>query len=259
MPADHGVDGVSRRTGEITHQDAILAHELVDERRLADVGTSHDRDAHLPIASPLSAHGRAGLNAAPGPFGKASHHDVQQVANPQAMLGRNRERRRHSQALEIRRRCRGPRVVHLVDGQHQRNTRAPHLPDDVLIGGNQSLPRIDQDDDDRRRLQLAKSPLGHRRLQRIRAGPEHPADVHQLEFGPEPLHRMAHHVASGPRHRGNDCPPAPRHAVEQRRLPDVRASHEHDAQVAAGLLGHGWGRLRIAAELLDSRKLPYLC
>ena len=60
---DHRVDGVARRARHVVHDGALLAQELVEERRLAHVGPADDGDAR-----------RAGVPVTPGAAASAWVH-----------------------------------------------------------------------------------------------------------------------------------------------------------------------------------------
>ena len=82
-----GVDGVARRAGHVVHDRALLADELIEQRRLADVGSPHDRDAQravvvivatssISISSPSSSTMRSSRSPGPRPCWRAHRERI---------------------------------------------------------------------------------------------------------------------------------------------------------------------------------------
>ena len=222
------------------------ARQQVDERRLAHVRTADDRDPDL--VRPVRPHrGRFHALAA----GQPAHGFIEQVADPEAVLGRNGYQGRDAQGAELIDAPGRLPVVHLVDGQHHRYAGAPRAVGHLPIGGHEAVAAVDQQDDEVGGVERPEPLLRDRLLQRIGAGPEQPARVDQLERRAEPLGLGRDDVARRAGNRRHDGPPGPADPVEQRRFSDVGTSDEHDRSVTAhsGCWRHGGGRTRLARRL----------
>jgi len=89
-------DGVARRAGLVERDDALLAEQRVDERRLADVRTPDDGDLDAtPARRRRLVVYDAGRNL------DAVERDVNEVAHVLAMLGRDRKRLAEAELVEV--------------------------------------------------------------------------------------------------------------------------------------------------------------
>ena len=89
---DDGVDRVARGAGHVVHDRALVAHEAVEQRRLADVRAADDRDREDAVVGR-----RRSASSARG-LGQRVDERVEEVAAPPAVDGRHRVRGRRGRA-----------------------------------------------------------------------------------------------------------------------------------------------------------------
>ncbi len=119
-------------------------------------------------------------------------------------------------------------VVGLVDGQHDRQAGLPELLRDRLVAGDQPFASIDKKHQQIGAGNGALSLQDDQFVQRILAGAVKSARVSELERHPSPRCRKRQRIARRPGNRRDDRASRANDAVEEGRLPDVRASDQHD-------------------------------
>ena len=207
-------------------QHALLAEQAVDQRRLADVGLAHEREAGSAVSPSLlgAQRRRAALVAR-----AASPTDrVQQLADAAAVAGRDREHLAGSRARRPRRRPPRACAVDLVGGdQHRlarlRAARAPPRCRRAVTPSRASTTNTTRSASSSARSDCwrmaPRMPVG-RRVQ--------PAGVDDAEARRAPVARAVAAVAGDAGHVLDQRRPAADQAVEQRRLADVRPPDQRD-------------------------------
>ena len=237
VPGEARVDGVARRPRDLADEHPFLPQQEVDERRLADVGPPDDGDREVG-RPPRRGRVRVRLRPRTAPPRQARHDGVQQIADAEAMLGRDRHDGRDGEAVELLDALLGPAVVDLVDRENHGTTRPADVRRDLLVGRDDAVPPVGHQHDDGSRVERRGALHGHGLLERVGAGSVHAARVDQLELRPQPFRRVAQHVAGRSRRRGHDRAARTGDAVEERRLADVGAPGQHDAGLTIRLPAH---------------------
>jgi hypothetical protein len=93
----------------------LLSGKAVDQRGLADVGATDDREVHHGLV----VGGRLAILAGP-----ELHHPVEQVAGAEPLRGRDGDRVAQAQGVELRGCGQLARRVDLVGRDHHRHRRA---------------------------------------------------------------------------------------------------------------------------------------
>ncbi len=226
LELDELVDGVARGARGLVHDDALGARELVEQRRLADVGAPDERDATRPLGE-RDAVRRLG--------GQRGHGGIEQVTRPAAVQRRDRVGLTEPEAPQRGRVGLPARSVHLVGAQHHGLLGLAQQPDHVLVGRGRADRRVDDEDHRVRERDGDLGLLGHARVD---AGDVDlpAARVDEGEPAAGPLGGVADAVA---RHAGrvlDDGLAAPEDAVDERGLADVRTPDDGEDGQDLGLL-----------------------
>ncbi len=136
FPLQRRIERVARGAGDGTHDGSILLQESVEQRGLANVGPAHDRDVDAMILWRFLC--RRNLR----------YDLIQQVAGARAVMGRDRICFAQTELVELERALPASFVVRLVHCQHHWSAGTSQYLGHVLIGGRDSILRIDQEDDD---------------------------------------------------------------------------------------------------------------
>ena len=122
----------------------------------------------------------------------------------------------------------GSVVVHLVDGQHDRDATDAELSSHLVVSRNRSLAPVHDEDHHVDGPGSLPATVGDRLPHRIFADPHDAAGVDQREDPLLPLDRPRQHVPGRPGDRRHDCPACSGQSVEDRRLADVGPPYEGD-------------------------------
>ena len=114
---------------------ALLAEQLVEERRLADVRPAEDRDADRVVVGHDAARDA----------GQAVEHLVEQVAGVRAVQRRDRERVAEAEAVQLERERRLRRVVDLVREQQHVLLRLAQDLRELLVARRDAGARVDDE------------------------------------------------------------------------------------------------------------------
>ena len=125
----HRVDRVARRAGHLGDDRPLLAEQLVQQARLADVRPAEDRDADRLVAD-------RGLGGA----GQRRDDRVEQVAGAVAVQRGERDRVAEPEPVELERVHVAARVVDLVREQEHRLVRAAQDRGQLLVAGRDARP-----------------------------------------------------------------------------------------------------------------------
>ena len=117
------LDRVARGAGLVEGDDALLAHQRVDQRRLADVGAADDGDAGMASFFLLAL----------GFLGKFFQHQVHQLAHAFAVGGGNGGGRAEAELVELGDRDVGLHALGLVDGEIHRGLQFAELLRDIPV------------------------------------------------------------------------------------------------------------------------------
>ncbi len=145
--------------GMLAHHHALLAQEPVDERRLADVRPSDDRDRGL-------VRGVRSLGCA-APIGQPGNDLVEQLGDAVAMLGGNLDHRLEPQLVKLEHAPARAAIVGLVHRHHDRPAHHADAARDLLVARDQTLASIHDEDEEIRGLQRFKPLLDDQRVQRV--------------------------------------------------------------------------------------------
>ena len=193
----------------------------IEQRGLSDVGAADDGDRR-----------RGGSATWRRATGREAGDDlVQQIAGPLPVLGGDLDHRLEAHGVELDRAAAGLPIVGLVDRDNHRHVGRAQAGGNLLVGRHQPFA-VDDEHDDVRGLHRAQALRKHQCVQRILAGPEHPASIGERERDVLPLGRLAVHVAGGPRNRGHDCLAGAGDAVGQGGLADVRPADQNHRRTA---------------------------
>ena len=214
---EHGVDRVARRSGDVGDDRPLLADELVEERRLADVRPAEDRDANLVVRDrPL----RLG--------GEPLEDLVEQVARVGAVQAGQRERVAEAERVELDGQVVARRVVDLVRQHQDRLLGAPQDVGELLVAGRDAGLGVD---DEQHEVGLADRGArldGDLLRHRARVGDVDAARVDQQEALAVPLADERLAIARRALLGVDDRGARGGEPVDQRRLPDVREAHDRD-------------------------------
>ena len=97
-----------------------------------------------------------------------------------------------------------------------------------MVAGHESLPSIDDEDEEIRRHDRAAPALEHELVQRILAGAEHAARINDIERHTAPLRLLRDHVTRRACDRRDDRAACAGDPVEQGGLADVGPAYEDD-------------------------------
>ena len=212
---DPGVDRVAGRAGEGGDDHPLFAQELVDERRLADVGPADHREPRRLVL--LGPRLRQTLD-----------DEVEEVARPEPLGGRDRDRVAQPEPVELGRETGLGRGVDLVGRHHHRHRPAAQLAGELGVAGAQPRPGVDHQQRElglrQRRPGLAADRLG----QVARLGRVHAAGVHQRKDAAVPVGLDLLAIPGDPRLLVDHGLAAPAEAVDERRLAHVRIADYRD-------------------------------
>jgi hypothetical protein len=215
--AKDGVDRVARRSRLVGDDHALLAHDRVDEARLADVRAPEHRHADrvpVDLRRPLA--------------GQALDDEVQEVARPVPVQGRDRERIAETQTVELDRLVVAARVVDLVGHDEHRLARPSEDVGHLLVAGRDSRLRVDDEDDEigllHRAARLLRDLLGQRRV----VSDVDPARVHEDEALAGPLADDILAIACHAGRLEDHGLPGRGQAVDEGRLADVGEADDGD-------------------------------
>src|SRR4051794_10411192 len=211
------VDRVARRARDLGDDHALAAQEAVDQRRLADVRATDDREADDVVVLLL------GLA-----LGEHVDDPVQQVPGPEPLGGGDRLRIAEPEAVEVGGQRHVADVVDLVGGEDDRLGPAAQEVGELLVPGPGAGARVDDQDGDlgvvERRLGLLADRAGHR----VVVEHVHAAGVDQREAAPVPLGRDLVAVARDAGARMDHRLARARQPVDERRLADVGIADDGD-------------------------------
>ena len=122
---DELVDGVDGGAGHVVHDDPVGLGQLVEQRRLADVGPADDGDAAGSADLAVRLGGR---------FGQCREDRVEHVAGAAAVQRGDRERLAETEVPQRRGLGLGALVVDLVGGEHDGLAGAAQDLHDGLVG-----------------------------------------------------------------------------------------------------------------------------
>ena len=234
------LDGIARRARGVEGDDALLAEQGVDQRRLADVGAADDGDAH-----------GIGLLLFVLRVGEGFEGQLDQPAHPFAMRGRNGVRLAQPEFVEFRLDHAGIHAFRLVDRDQHRTVDAAQAVGDFLVVRRDAGARIDDEEDcvglGDRLLGLARHFAEDAVLdQRFEtAGVDH-----QIRLATQ-LAVPVVAVAGQPRQVGDDGVARPGQAVEQGRLADVGAADQDQGRLHRASI-----RLRLPPEVCTRNPEP---
>ncbi len=223
---DDGVDRVARRARHVVHDCTLVADQAVEERRLADVRATDDRDAG--DVGPVLVNSSRGSTS-----GKSFDELVEQIAGAEAVQRRHREGLAQAERHE-RPDVAAPRfAVDLVRDQQHRALRSPQPLGDARVLFGDADRGVDDED---HRVGLAHGALRLRAHLLVERGStrEPPARVDDAELGALPLRVERLAVAGDTRKLLDDRVAATHHPVHERRLADVRPSDDGDDGEAHG-------------------------
>ena len=206
-----GIDGVASGARNGRDDGALVAEHGVEQRALAYVRPAHD-------GHPDGLHGLAQVLLGR----KGFDHLVQEVAEPQAVLGGYAERLTQAQLPVLVDIVLGDLGVVLVDGQQHRDGAAAQDGGDLVVLGSQAHLAVHQEDGDRRfgQRQVGLSP--HVVAERLVAEKVDAAGVHHDELAAVPLAVAFLAVASDTRHGRHHRVAASRDPVEKRGFANIR-------------------------------------
>jgi hypothetical protein len=258
VPGEQRVDRVARRPRRLAHDHSLFAQQPIDERRLTRIRPADDRDRDFLPGNRLVRRLGRDLVRLGGRFlvphtphaRKAQDDLVEQIADPDPVLGGNLEHRIEPELIEVDDAGKGAAVIRLVDGEHRRLVGCAQRLRDLSVAADQPLAAIYNEDKEIRVGDRAMPALQHQLVQRIFARAEHAAGVGQLELRILPLDALREDVTCRPGDGGDDRAPRMREAIEECRLADVGAADEHDGRKGSGHrsvgpLGGGAGRSKV--------------
>ena len=209
------VDRVARRTGGIRDDQPFLAEEPVDERRLADVRATHDRDPQ-----------RLG-NAVTVGVGEALDDQVEEVPGVLAVRRRHRDRIPCPEVVELVE-VGALRIVDLVRDEEPGLPGVPQQLHEACVTRMEPGLRIHHQQHQvslgDRLLHLALDRQVHREVRVL----DDPAGVDEPEVATIPLGEREVAVTGRARFLAHDRVIIADDAVEERRLPDVGTSDQRD-------------------------------
>ena len=165
----------------------------------------------ISVSSSLAVTGRA------APPGSIEMTLVEQIADPEPMLGGDPEHRLQTQPMDIICSSLGPRPLDLVDGYDHRDAGLANPLGDVVICRNETVSSaIDQQQDKICRFEGTEPLARDLGVERISARPKQAPGVNEHELRPLPLDWCLEHVAGRTRHRRHDGPAATHESVKQR-------------------------------------------
>ena len=215
-----GIDSVPRRTGNIADNHALLAENLVDQRRLAHIRPSDDGNPYL-----------VGVGVLARIVGKVCRHRVEKVAEIQRIRRGNGNRIAESQIVKFIDVSFLLRAVDFVDREHHGLFRRAKHPRNFLVRRGHSRAPV-HDEHNHIGLIDGNPCLFPDRRQELLVLELDSARVHHRERASQPLRVRVNTVASHARHIvHNRNTPFP-YLVEQRRFPDIRPSHDSHNQLA---------------------------
>ncbi len=226
------VDRVARRPWLVECDHPFFPEQRVDERRLADVGSTDDRDPNGLLAGLRACVVRGwnrGRRHGQGELGKL--RDVFAVG------GRNRVRLTEPELVELVRRAAGCQPLRLVGGENDGPAGAAQKVGDVTVLLGQPLPGVDHEDHDIGLGDCLACLPGHFVKDAVLRHRFEPTRVDD-QIGPvadPPPAIMS--IAGQPGKIGDERGTRPRQAIEQRRLADIGAADENDG----GKHGRGYG------------------
>ena len=219
-------DGVAGDAGLRTGEQALLAEQPVDQRRLADVRTADHRDANgtVGVRIDLLILGRRG-----GVLRQGGADRVVEVGEALAVLGGERDRIAEAERVGLG--GAGARAsLALVGDDDHRLAGAPHDVGEGAVDRRQAAAHVDQE---QHRVGAADRHLGlrhHARGQAVGRGlveargvDDREAQVAEAPLALAPVARHARPVID------QREPPADQ-AVEQGRLADIRPSHDGESE-----------------------------
>ena len=204
--------------GHVVHDRALLAEQLVEERRLADIRPAEDRDADRVVVGHDAARDA----------GQPVEHLVEQVAGVRAVQRRDRERVAEAEAVQLERERRLRRVVDLVREQQDILLRLAQDLSELLVAGCDAGAGVDDEEHEVGLGDRGACLLRDLAGDRMWVDDVDAAGVDQQEVEPVPLRdqllavarralRLVHHRLT---RRGEP--------VDERRLADVRETHDRD-------------------------------
>ena len=214
---EHRVDRVARRARDLGDDRALLADELVVERRLADVRPAEDRDADRVVLDRSRRFARQPVE-----------HLVEQVAGVRAVQAGDRERLAEAEPVELEREALLRRVVDLVREHEHVLLRLAQDLRELLVARRDPGAGIDDEQHEVGLGDRGARLLGDLLRDRARVGDVDAAGVDQQEAAPVPLadellavaRRALRLVHDGLARRGEP--------VDERRLADVREADDRD-------------------------------
>ena len=237
---DHRVDRVARGAGTIVDQHAIFAGDAVDERRLAGVGPTDDRDAHQRVVM---------VGTIEGHLGRQRREDRRlELAEAAPVKRRDAVQLVDAEPVEIGRFGLGRRRVGLVGDEEHRLLAATQQLDRALVGRGEPRHRVEHADDDvglgDRQLDLAGDALLHRI---VALGVEAAGVDQRVTAAAEPRVGVVA-VTRDARLVVDDGELLPHETVEEGALPDVGSAHHgHDGPGTVLLGSCGEGELFLLA------------
>ncbi len=210
-------------TGHLGDDGPLGAEQPVQEGALAHVGPADDgelRQLWLLV-------GRG--------FGQEGDDGVEEVADAEAVDGRDRVGLAFAQSVEAVAFGVVGGVVQLVDGEDHLRLRAAQLAGDGRVGLRGAQAGVGEVEYHVGLLDGDPRLEGDEGLEADLCFGFHPARVHEVELGAGPLGPVVRAVAGRAGPVGDDGGPAAQDAVDHRTLPDVRGAHDrHDGQPAHG-------------------------
>ena len=210
VPHQHRVDRVARGARHLGHDHPLLTKQAVDQRRLAGIGTTDNRNRGLAldVVGDLGLV-RAGLDvqridSARLHLRQDLDHDFQQVAHRLSMLGADFDDGLEAHAIELKRAVLAATIIHFIDGQDHGHAGVANRRRNLLVAGDESLAAIDHENNEFGGCERALAAFDHQLVQRILAGAKQAAGVGQVKPRIAPGHFVRDDVTGRSSDGGHD-------------------------------------------------------
>ena len=231
-PVEIDGDRVARDAGLRAGQQPILAEQAVDQRRLAGVRPSDDRDADRARVGVVGSFDRPRALGARGRglLGQRRAQRVVEIGQPLAVLGGDRRPARRARAHRLRARPLAGPAFALVGDDDRGLARPAHQIGEGAVGRRRAGAGIDQEED---RIGLRDRRLGLRPHAAGEAFGRRLLEARGVDDGEGEIAEPRRALAAVARDAGlvvdQRQPPADQ-PVEQRRLADIRPADDGDGE-----------------------------